>query len=117
VGDAVIRALVATCMQTLRATDYIGRFGGEEFVCVMPETRAEDAVACAEQMRTAFASLQIGSGAGTTHGTVSIGISVFSGQPDVDTLVREADTALYRAKAGGRNRVMLSRPGGLEQAC
>lgn len=112
VGDAVIRALAASCMKTLRSTDYVGRVGGEEFVCVLPEADAEEARICAERVRNAFANVQIPGAPQDLRCTVSIGISVFSRQPDWETLLREADAALYQAKSGGRNRVVLagSRP-------
>jgi diguanylate cyclase (GGDEF)-like protein len=108
VGDAVIRALAASCMKTLRATDYVGRVGGEEFVCVLPEADAQEARICAERMRHAFANLQIPGAPQDLRCTVSIGISVYDGQPDWETLLREADAALYEAKAAGRNQVVLA---------
>jgi diguanylate cyclase (GGDEF)-like protein len=108
VGDAVIRALTATCMKTLRTTDYVGRIGGEEFVCVLPEAGAEEACACAERVREAFADLAIPGAPHELRCTVSIGIAVFHGEGDWDALLREADAALYEAKTGGRNRVVLA---------
>ena len=105
-GDAVIKALVASCTGVLRASDYVGRLGGEEFVCVMPDTGAEQALVCAERMRAAFAALRIPSAPAELRCTVSIGIAVFRGRGDWNALLREADTALYKAKAGGRNRVV-----------
>lgn len=112
-GDAVIRALVATCGATLRATDYVGRVGGEEFVCVMPETGADEALACAERIRSAFAGLGQDAAAGLPlRCTVSIGVAVLSADahPDADALLRNADAALYRAKAAGRDRTVLATP-------
>lgn len=109
VGDAVIRALAASCMKTLRSTDYVGRVGGEEFVCVLPEADADEALTCAERVRSTFASLQIPGAPQDLRCTVSIGISVYDGQPDWETLLREADTALYEAKTAGRNRVVLAK--------
>jgi diguanylate cyclase (GGDEF)-like protein len=108
-GDRVICALVATCIESLRATDYVGRVGGEEFVCVMPETGAADALACLERIRTTFSGLALGGGGAPLRCTVSIGARILSGHEDVDTLLRDADAALYRAKAGGRNRTILAR--------
>lgn len=108
VGDSVIRALVAACSATLRATDYVGRIGGEEFVCVMPETAPAEALACAERIRERFASQPVAGLPAGSGCTVSIGIAVYAGQADLHALLREADMALYRAKEGGRNRTMLS---------
>jgi len=110
VGDAVIRALTSTCMTTLRATDYVGRLGGEEFACVFPEAGEEEALACAERVREPFAGLEIPSAPPELRCTVSIGIAVYRGERDWETLLREADRALYGAKAAGRNRVVLAEP-------
>lgn len=110
VGDAVIRALTSTCMKTLRSTDYVGRLGGEEFACVFPEAGADEAFACAERVREAFASLEIPGAPRELRCTVSIGIAVYHGERDWATLLREADAALYDAKSGGRNRVVLADP-------
>lgn len=109
VGDAAIRALVGTCMQTLRAGDYVGRLGGEEFVCVLPDAGAEEALTCMERLRQSFAAMRIPGAPAALRCTVSIGIAVYHGQPDWETLLREADAALYRAKAEGRNRVVAMR--------
>lgn len=108
VGDAVIRALTATCMRTLRTTDYVGRTGGEEFACVLPEAGADEALACAERLRDAFARLAIPGAPHELRCTVSIGIAVRRDGDDWETLLREADAAMYRAKAAGRNRVVLA---------
>jgi len=107
-GDAVIRALVATCMNTLRASDYVGRVGGEEFVCVLPEAGAEEAAVCAERIRETFAGQQIPGAPSELRCTVSIGISVCRDRCDWETLLREADGALYGAKGAGRNRVVVA---------
>ncbi|MBQ5946096.1 diguanylate cyclase [Massilia sp. ST3] len=107
-GDAVIRALVATCLRSLRGSDYIGRLGGEEFVCVMPETRAGEALACAERIRTGFAALRVASTVGPMRCTISIGVSVLERHGAWSELLRDADAALYQAKEAGRNRTLLS---------
>jgi diguanylate cyclase (GGDEF)-like protein len=107
-GDRVIRALVDTCRDSLRGNDYIGRFGGEEFVCVLPETDAAEALACAERIRTHFARREFGAAAPPIRATVSIGVAVLGGHQNWDSLVAEADQALYRAKNGGRNRTVLA---------
>lgn len=107
-GDAVIRALVATCLRSLRGSDYIGRLGGEEFVCVMPETRAGEAFACAERIRTSFAALRMTSTTGPMRCTISVGVSVLDKHCAWGDLLRDADVALYRAKTSGRNRTLLA---------
>jgi diguanylate cyclase (GGDEF)-like protein len=105
IGDATIKQFAETVVANMRATDLVGRFGGEEFVAILPGTGAADALLVAERMRMAFeaAGLQI---AGSPVGaTVSIGLA--TGGPGVafEELLARADRALYRAKQCGRNRV------------
>ena len=105
-GDALLRAVSEACAAQLRASDYFGRIGGEEFVCVMPETTEDDALACAERMRAAVAGLRLETSAGTVGCTISIGIAAMhEGHADFDNLLAAADAAMYRAKSNGRNRV------------
>jgi diguanylate cyclase (GGDEF)-like protein len=108
-GDRALCALVRTCKENLRASDYIGRIGGEEFVCVMPEAGTDDALACAERIRTAVAALRLPAGADTLRFTVSAGVAVLAPEHGgLDDLLRAADAALYQAKEGGRNRTVLA---------
>lgn len=109
VGDQALCALVKACKESLRATDYIGRIGGEEFVCVMPETGAGDALACAERMRAAVAALCLPTPAAPLRFSVSAGVAVLHpGDADWNALLRAADAALYTAKESGRNRTVLA---------
>jgi diguanylate cyclase (GGDEF)-like protein len=109
-GDTALCALVKACTQCLRASDYIGRIGGEEFVCVMPETGPEDALACAERIRKSIAELQIPTNGEPLRFTISIGVAVLDERhADWADLLRDADAALYEAKAMGRNRTILAR--------
>ena len=109
-GDRALCALVAACKENLRASDYIGRLGGEEFVCVMPETEAGEAMACTERMRNAAAALRLPAGEETMRFTVSAGVAVLDAQHgDWEALLRAADAALYQAKESGRNRTVLAR--------
>ena len=107
-GDRVIRALVDTCRNSLRRDDYVGRVGGEEFVCVLPETGAAEALACAERIRVHFARLEMSGAAEPVRATVSIGVAMLGEHETWDSLVADADRALYRAKNGGRDRVELA---------
>jgi diguanylate cyclase (GGDEF)-like protein len=108
-GDLALCALVQTCKSALRASDYIGRLGGEEFVCVMPEARPEDALACAERIRKGIAALTLPTAAGPLCFTVSIGIATLGkGLRDWDSLLGAADAAMYEAKSTGRNRTVLA---------
>lgn len=112
-GDRALCALVTACKGNLRASDYIGRIGGEEFVCVMPETDAGEAMACAERIRNAVAALRLPAGEQTLSFTVSAGVAVLSPErAGWDELLHAADAALYQAKESGRNRTVLARPYG-----
>jgi diguanylate cyclase (GGDEF)-like protein len=111
-GDRALCALVSACKTALRASDYVGRVGGEEFVCVMPDSNPVDALACAERIRTRIAALCLPTDKGPLRFTVSIGLAALdSRRPGWAELLRAADAALYRAKAGGRNRTVLAHDG------
>jgi diguanylate cyclase (GGDEF)-like protein len=108
-GDQALCALVTACRAGLRASDYVGRIGGEEFVCVMPEACPEDALACAERIRRSIAALSLPTALGPLRFTVSIGVAVLDHQlADWPALLRAADTAMYQAKKAGRNRTVLA---------
>jgi diguanylate cyclase (GGDEF)-like protein len=108
-GDRALCSLVQACRENLRASDYIGRIGGEEFVCVMPETGAGDAFACAERIRTAVAALRLPAAGGTLGFTVSVGVAVLGPEHGGwAELLRAADAALYTAKESGRNCTVLA---------
>ncbi len=106
-GDRALVAVARLLSDRLRATDFIGRIGGEEFAILAPETRLPDATGLAERLREAIAGLAIGLDDGTTITlTTSIGVTAHVGDDDGgDRLLARADRALYTAKAGGRNRV------------
>jgi diguanylate cyclase (GGDEF)-like protein/PAS domain S-box-containing protein len=107
-GDAVLVALVRESQKTLRAVDMLIRWGGEEFLFVLPNADGEAAMVAAERIRTTLAATEIlGPGGVILYITVSIGVAV----PVTDSpgeLLRRADLALYAAKAGGRNQVVLA---------
>jgi diguanylate cyclase (GGDEF)-like protein len=110
IGDRVIQHFARSCMETLRDVDHFGRIGGEEFVCVLPDSSEQDAMACAERLRRNVEALSVDTPQGPLRFTVSIGVSLFdagmhAGWKD---LLKDADDALYRAKREGRNRVVLS---------
>ncbi|MGX9219746.1 GGDEF domain-containing protein [Massilia varians] len=110
VGDALLRAVSQACADLLRASDYFGRVGGEEFVCVMPETTVEEALACAERMRMAVGAIRLAIPRGEVRCTISIGVAGLApAHAGVEDLLADADAALYRAKSNGRDRVELAR--------
>jgi diguanylate cyclase (GGDEF)-like protein len=104
VGDAVLQAFAAVARQTMRASDVIGRLGGEEFVALVPGTLPDAAIA-AERVRSAFAAAGIVRDGQHIAATVSIGVACGSPSTPIDTLLTHADAALYRAKSNGRDRV------------
>jgi diguanylate cyclase (GGDEF)-like protein/PAS domain S-box-containing protein len=104
-GDEVLREISGRCQKTLRSNDILGRYGGEEFVVVFPETSLEEATVVADRLRLAVAESPIRIGEIALDVTVSIGVAGFAAGQDIDQLFRRADGALYTAKQGGRNLV------------
>jgi len=107
VGDAVLRAVADTLRATVRKGDVLARWGGEEFILLLPETDQEQALHLAERIRVAVASTEPDT---TTLGSVAVTASqgLFtssSAEQSLGQLVREADALLYRAKKAGRDRV------------
>ncbi|HEV2331665.1 MAG TPA: GGDEF domain-containing protein, partial [Gammaproteobacteria bacterium] len=100
------RILAGTCRASLRQLDVIGRYGGEEFVVLLPETSAALAHEAAERLREAVEKLRIPGQPEDIRITVSIGAATAGPATEsVAALINEADRALYAAKRGGRNRV------------
>jgi diguanylate cyclase (GGDEF)-like protein len=136
VGDKALRAISAVLREQMRSYDLAGRFGGEEFALLLPQTREDQALAIAERLRAAVAALSVpvsdsgidsdhGSGIDSDHGsgsgpagtrvrvTVSIGVAALDRVgSELATLLAAADAALYQAKQDGRNqtRVATGRP-------
>lgn len=105
VGDDVLRLFAQVARKSMRATDTIGRLGGEEFAAIVPEPM-EGAKIIAERLRAAFEAAGATLGAHTIGATVSIGAAQsFEPVMDIDALIGRADAALYRAKRDGRNRI------------
>jgi diguanylate cyclase (GGDEF)-like protein/PAS domain S-box-containing protein len=111
-GDTVLRRMVAVMQGELRQVDLVGRFGGEEFGVILPQTSLSGAVQVAERMRAAIQASPMSENGGPDKVTVSIGVAGTRGkanfQPALDALVKEADQALYTAKRQGRNRVVIA---------
>ncbi len=105
-GDEVLKGVAAGLKAQLRSIDELGRFGGEEFLLLLPGTSADEALICAERLRAAVAALPLLPEAGARV-TVSIGLAEFAPGDTPATLVERADRALYRAKRGGRDRVVV----------
>jgi diguanylate cyclase (GGDEF)-like protein/PAS domain S-box-containing protein len=96
-GDALLRSVAALLQSRLRAADVVCRYGGDEFAVIMPEASLDDTLKKAEELRLSTKSLGV---------TISIGVAAFPRDgSSPDTLIQEADTALYAAKAAGRDHV------------
>ena len=114
VGDQVLIAAVHSIQQRLRLTDYFGRYGGDEFVVILPNTDFKHAELAGERLRENLENHQIATDRGLVRVTISVGIS--SCEPEsgllIDELLNMADAALYQAKKAGRNqmRVLLKKP-------
>lgn len=107
-GDAVIERLAALSKSIMRRTDLIGRFGGEEFAILAPETTVGGAFSLGERIRAAFAAEAVGK-AQTVSATVSVGLAQLElSDADFDSLFHRADAALSQAKAEGRNQVVVA---------
>ena len=103
-GDDALAAVGDVVASTIRASDYAGRYGGEEFLILLPDTDREGAILVAEKLRQAIARIAL-SGIDRSL-TASLGVATMPPEGcDADALMRLADRALYAAKAGGRNRV------------
>lgn len=134
VGDTVIRGVASVLRADLRERDIAGRFGGEEFVLVLPETDSRGAVVVAERYRRRVEALTLrdylsvpvsslnpsdvdqrlslaGDFAGHTQVSISLGVAAYPeiSAVQIEDLIHEADVALYQAKTGGRNRVCVAR--------
>jgi diguanylate cyclase (GGDEF)-like protein/PAS domain S-box-containing protein len=106
-GDAVLKTFAAACQSAMRDNDKVGRWGGEEFVVLLPETDRAEAEMAATRLRARIAALTIDTrGGGMIRVTVSIGTTTAHPGDTVETLLKRADDALYDAKAAGRDRVV-----------
>jgi len=124
-GDDVLKVFADTAVGALRITDLLGRVGGEEFAALLP-CAMDEALLAAERVREAFERSGVAIDGAPLATTVSIGVAGGPAYTELDVLMASADTALYRAKRGGRNRVEAvieeplvldhSRRGGMSQA-
>jgi len=107
-GDRVLVTIARTFSGSLRREDSCARWGGEEFLILLPETCGDDALTVAERLRGLTENLGLESGTSVIRATISLGIAVFVGGENIDSCIKRADDALYRAKNSGRNRSILA---------
>lgn len=110
IGDAVLQAISATAQKQCRQTDIFGRYGGEEFLLILPETDLEQARALAERLRQAIESQSGPDAQPELQTTATFGVACHcpeatAAQPDLAEVIKRADTAMLEAKKAGRNRV------------
>jgi diguanylate cyclase (GGDEF)-like protein len=108
VGDKVLHKIASLLAERLRGHDFLGRYGGEEFCVIAPDTDAQGALMLAEHLRAAIASAPLVAECGKLPVTISIGIAVCpsSGKGELKDILEKADAALYIAKQGGRNKAV-----------
>lgn len=108
-GDEVLKQAATVIQSVLRGTDLLGRYGGEEFAVMMPETSAEEAAGVAERIREKISQILLDTGNDKIAIRVSIGVATLSPEElDVQSLINRADAALYSAKREGRDRVVCA---------
>jgi len=108
VGDVMLQQFANTASKVLRTEDLFGRLGGEEFAVLLRNTDLELAQILAERLRKSISQMVVTVDGASIKLTVSIGVSSFSPPSDLDSLVKQADKALYKAKERGRNCVVLN---------
>ncbi|UCD36699.1 MAG: GGDEF domain-containing response regulator [Fidelibacterota bacterium] len=106
VGDVVLKRIAQTLKEQTRRSDFVGRYGGEEFLVILPETSLGKAVFLAEKLREQVANLAIKANGTILKGTsISIGAAAFDNDASVDEFINRSDKWLYKAKEAGRNQV------------
>jgi two-component system, cell cycle response regulator len=106
VGDTVIKEVANYLTKICRGSDVVCRYGGEEFIIILPETDLTGAVTLGQRIRTSVAEHQFRSGDTFFPVTLSVGVAELVGEETVEDMIGRADAALYRAKNEGRNRVI-----------
>ncbi|MDD5373681.1 MAG: sensor domain-containing diguanylate cyclase [Sulfurimonas sp.] len=103
VGDSILKEFATLLKESVRDTDYVGRWGGEEFIIVCPQTDKNGALSLAEHLR---GKIEESNFTAVGKKTASFGIATCTKEDDIQSLIDNADKALYRAKGGGRNQVV-----------
>jgi diguanylate cyclase (GGDEF)-like protein len=107
IGDVVLQELAGIMKATARDTDAVARYGGDEFVIVLPDTGWEGALTFAERMRRKVDEFTFGAETAEIRLTISVGVALARGNDPIspEMLLHEADRSLYKAKSAGRNRI------------
>jgi diguanylate cyclase (GGDEF)-like protein len=104
-GDHVLQVLTERVTKTTRATDFVCRWGGEEFVVLMPEANRQEGLAMAERLRDEISRMTVVTEGSVLSLTISLGVAELQHDEDLEGLISRADRAMYQAKAAGRNAV------------
>ena len=110
VGDNVLQAFARAAERELRGADRVARWGGEEFLFVLPDTDGQQASVCLDRLRSAFSELHIGGVPSNHRLSFSAGVALCSGPDDIEAAIERADRAMYSAKMAGRNRTNCLEP-------
>jgi len=110
VGDSVLQAFARAAERELRSADRVARWGGEEFLFILPDTDGKQAIICMDRLRSAFSELSIGSVPSTHRLSFSAGVALCSGPDDIEAAIERADRGMYSAKTAGRNRTSCLEP-------
>lgn len=104
-GDAVLKGVTDTFIKMLRSVDIFARYGGDEFIVLLPQSSLETATLCAERVRGELGKLQFEQAPQDFRITISVGIAQYFAPENISTLLERADSALYQAKRKGRDRI------------
>jgi diguanylate cyclase (GGDEF)-like protein len=121
-GDECLREIAGAASKAIRDNDFVGRYGGEELICLLPRSSRENTLRVAERIRSSIECLERGHGARGAGRVVTVSVGAACEDPAVgccytsEGLLRAADQALYRAKKTGRNRVCLAEPQAIESS-
>lgn len=107
-GDYVLKEVAKTMVSSLRAYDIVSRWGGEEFLCILPETKSKDGLSLAERLREKLEEEYFNYKGLNIKITATIGVAEFDAQKAVDETIRKADVAMYKGKVNGRNTSVLA---------
>ncbi len=117
VGDQLLITAAKVITANLRTMDVAARYGGDEFILLLPRTRASEAASVVSRIREEFRTASAAGLPGREGVTMSVGVGSLQADkpPGADGLVSAADTALYRAKAAGRNRIVIATESGVSE--
>lgn len=104
-GDTVLKHVAQTAVATIRSEDVCGRWGGEEFLILLPHTEEKQAIGVAEKIRAAMEEQETICDGHTIRCTISAGVAGYHHGDDIDAVIRTADTRMYEAKQLGRNQI------------